>query len=357
MLTSLYILLLKMHPAPFRQRFGDEMLGIFQNAGGLGASVVLLADGLISVGRQWVLRPEFRRPLVATVAARVPDVPLFRTIDAYKPRSSALFYGGSLTGIILCAVVVLIGHESNTRAFLIGVHHPSPHLLPVDRASVAVSNLNTTVEIGPAPEDPWHAIASVYFKQIRVLDALDADQDLTISPWEMITAPAALRKLDRNHDGKLSPEECGFFIGDKSNVSIEAVGRARRQFMRMNPVLDALDTDHDGEISSTEILNSSSALKKLDRNGDGRLTPDELIPDEEAIQASIIMMRLDKNGDGSISEAERGSDDAEPLRNLLRSADRNRDGVVTREELIRELRLRAESRKLFENARHIGGFR
>jgi hypothetical protein len=40
----------------------------------------------------------------------------------------------------------------------------------------------------------------------------------------------------------------------------------------------ALDTNHDGVIDEAEIANASAALKALDKNGDGKLTPDELIP-------------------------------------------------------------------------------
>lgn len=45
-----------------------------------------------------------------------------------------------------------------------------------------------------------------------------------------------------------------------------------------NVLMDALDTNHDGIIDSNEIANASAALRKLDKNGDGRLTPDELRP-------------------------------------------------------------------------------
>ena len=54
--------------------------------------------------------------------------------------------------------------------------------------------------------------------------------------------------------------------------------RARREFMRANPALNALDADHSGDIPASEITRSSVALRKLDLNGDGRLTPNELIP-------------------------------------------------------------------------------
>jgi len=43
------------------------------------------------------------------------------------------------------------------------------------------------------------------------------------------------------------------------------------------PIIGALDANQDGEIDATEIANASAALKKLDKNGDGKLTPDEFM--------------------------------------------------------------------------------
>jgi Ca2+-binding EF-hand superfamily protein len=47
-------------------------------------------------------------------------------------------------------------------------------------------------------------------------------------------------------------------------------------FMRLDPILAALDTNSDGEISAAEIAAAPAALKKLDANGDGKLTEDEV---------------------------------------------------------------------------------
>ncbi len=44
------------------------------------------------------------------------------------------------------------------------------------------------------------------------------------------------------------------------------------------PIIAALDANHDGVIDETEIANASAALKTLDKNGDGKLTMDELMP-------------------------------------------------------------------------------
>lgn len=44
------------------------------------------------------------------------------------------------------------------------------------------------------------------------------------------------------------------------------------------PVIAALDTNGDGVLDAVEIANASASLKKLDKNGDGKLTRDELMP-------------------------------------------------------------------------------
>ena len=42
-----------------------------------------------------------------------------------------------------------------------------------------------------------------------------------------------------------------------------------------SPLIAVLDADHDHVISAKEIENAVKALKSLDKNGDGKLTPDE----------------------------------------------------------------------------------
>lgn len=42
------------------------------------------------------------------------------------------------------------------------------------------------------------------------------------------------------------------------------------------PLMMALDTNKDGKLDATEIANAAAALKTLDKNGDGELTPDEI---------------------------------------------------------------------------------
>ncbi len=65
------------------------------------------------------------------------------------------------------------------------------------------------------------------------------------------------------------------------------LAQLRQRLMSYHPVLAALDADHDGEISAWEIEHAAQSLKKLDRNHDGYLTADELIPFEMAVHSGL----------------------------------------------------------------------
>ena len=289
MLRWLYIQLIWLHPAPFRWRFGDDMLDDFDRST-LRAKPRYFADAVASLARQWLLRPEFRpesKPAAADASLETLGAPLFQTIETYKPHPAALFQGGLLAILSISLVVLLIGKAGGVaRPFLIGVHFSRPSLLPIDRNSMTGSDLNTTVKLGPDSFEAWLKLARPYFTSMPVLGALDADRDLTLSPWEISNAPAALRKLDINYGGNLTPEECGLHI-DPNSVPPASLAQLRQRFMSYHPVLAALDADHDGEISSWEIEHAAAGLKKLDRNHDGYLTADELIPFEMAFHAGL----------------------------------------------------------------------
>ena len=47
---------------------------------------------------------------------------------------------------------------------------------------------------------------------------------------------------------------------------------------RPHPLFEALDANHDGVIDEQEIANAPAALKKLDKNSDGKLTHEEIMP-------------------------------------------------------------------------------
>jgi hypothetical protein len=274
MLRWLYIQLIRLHPGPFRRQFGDQMLDIFD-------------DAAASLGRQWLLRPEFRRPEAPAAAVEISGVPLFQTIETYRPHPAALMQGGLFAIVSITIAVVLIGKGGGiARPFLIGVHSSKPSLLPLSRDSMTASDLNTTVKLGPDAFEAWLKLARPYFASLAVLRTLDADRDLALSPREIGNSPAALRILDADHDGKLTAEECGLHI-DPNSMPAVVLAQLHRRFMSYHPVLAALDADHDGEISAWEIEHAAAALNNLDRDHDGYLNADELLPLELTVHAGL----------------------------------------------------------------------
>ena len=122
--------------------------------------------------------------------------------------------------------------------------------------------------------------------------------------------------------------------------------------MRIMPVLAALDADSDGELSATEIENASKALHRLDKNGDGKLTFEEMRPDPREMANGMgrpgdgegpvgpqggpaLMLRMfesrDANDDGKLS----GDEIPEPMRGRMERIDQNGDGAISREEVER----------------------
>src|SRR5205085_888255 len=79
-------------------------------------------------------------------------------------------------------------------------------------------------------------------------------------------------------------------------------------------IIHALDANHDGIIDASEIANAIAALQKLDKNGDGQLTPDEYLgppppppPGPAAGLPKEILDQYDVNQDGKLDETERAA--------------------------------------------------
>ena len=125
-----------------------------------------------------------------------------------------------------------------------------------------------------------------------IVEALDANHDGVISADEIANAPAALKTLDKNGDGQLTPDELrppppadappppnAATTGTAGNgPDGENPPPPPPHHPQKDPLIEALDVNHDGIISADEINNAAAALKTLDKNGDGQLTPDEFCP-------------------------------------------------------------------------------
>lgn len=320
-MRSLYILLLCLHPAAFRRRFGAEMLAIFDQS---REKASLIADGFVSLIRQNTVRsPSFAfSPTTAT-----DGVPLFYSAEPEIPSASALMRGALVAFLAFALFSIAMSYRWRQTYLIVGSHHPSPsNILPARTDAKPVSDLPAEVKVQPYP---FHPPVSPYFRFLLVLGALDADEDNVLSAAEIENAPAALRKLDKNHDGVLTADECGLKF--EEGLDPLKLGSVWLAFMRIHPVLAVLDANHDGVISESEIRNAAAALRTLDANHDGKLTERELLPDEAVAMAAGIMQTLDKNGDGRITKDERnGSFAAE----ILDRADREGKGYISEEDLV-----------------------
>lgn len=79
-----------------------------------------------------------------------------------------------------------------------------------------------------------------------------------------------------------------------------------------NPVILALDTNRDGELSASEIANAAASLKTLDKNGDGNLSRDEMRP-ENGGQGQAAQQQGGQQQEGQRPSPRRGfSDEPRP---------------------------------------------
>jgi hypothetical protein len=156
---------------------------------------------------------------------------------------------------------------------------------------------------GPAvpPEGP--GIKRHHAHAFPLMVVLDANDDGIIDATEITNAPVALRTLDRNGDGKLTEDEWSHLWHHKG-LLLAAADSSRPNLkegpdgdleetdpnglpLPPSPLMAVLDVNHDGVIDADEIANAAASLMKLDKNGDGKLTPDELRPQRTPLNSGI----------------------------------------------------------------------
>jgi hypothetical protein len=97
-----------------------------------------------------------------------------------------------------------------------------------------------------------------------------------------------------------------------------------------------LDTDRDGQLSTAEIVGAGTALLKLDRNGDGKLTPDETFGPGGPGPFGRMPGggRPGEGRPGEFRPGQRGFGPMSPeaLRDRLKQADANNDGKISKDE-------------------------
>ncbi|MEY4566683.1 MAG: hypothetical protein RLY14_1653 [Planctomycetota bacterium] len=99
--------------------------------------------------------------------------------------------------------------------------------------------------------------------------------------------------------------------------------------MMISPIVAALDTDRDGMLSATEIENASKSLLTLDKNGDGKLSNEELRP---SMPPGMTPGGPGPQGPGGMNE--------EMMARMLKARDTDGDGKLTGDEIPPQMRER-----------------
>lgn len=173
----------------------------------------------------------------------------------------------------------------------------------------------------------------------NMLARADADKDGKVTLDEVRTVmpkmtPERFAQMDRNADGALTKEDTPPRPEGQAGKPGD-IGQRLEKFGRS-------DTDGDGKVSLEEFMAKAGAteeaFKRLDRNADGALTPEDmklpggpLVP--PARPQTLDPAQLDKNGDGKLSYEEATAFFPPLLREAFDRLDVNKDGFVAMDEV------------------------
>jgi hypothetical protein len=108
----LYVRLLRMHPAAFRESFATEMLWIFDETAHVENPIALLLDCSVSLFRQWILRSGLWRiiPAIAGASLQFGAISLCWHFPRIVPCSahSAAPIAHAASGMGLLAITLVV---------------------------------------------------------------------------------------------------------------------------------------------------------------------------------------------------------------------------------------------------------
>jgi Ca2+-binding EF-hand superfamily protein len=172
--------------------------------------------------------------------------------------------------------------------------------------------------------------------------------------FEQMLERLGVQEVDREQFTKAVTQMRGERLPASPALPAAAKTSAPPAFGPRGPLMQALDTNSDGELSADELAAAAESLKKLDRDGDGKLTAMELVPAPGSgggppgtllpagnLPAGVDpadflerqLTKADANGDRKIQRAEASG----PLAQMFERADANADGELDETEIRRAM--------------------
>lgn len=207
------------------------------------------------------------------------------------------------------------------------IEHASASLLTLDRDHDGQLTPDEYL-----PEHPEAQQAQLNDTLARLM-AMDRNGDGVLTPDEL---PGRMQTLfqrgDTNHDGKLTPAEIRAMLQQQSALQGRPVGtNGADGISRTDPLINIIDVDHNGTLSAAELASASGALKALDTDADGTLQPIEMRVRQQtpAERAAHILDDEDSAKTGTLAKAQLPN----RLQAQFNAIDTNHDGKVNLEEL------------------------
>jgi Ca2+-binding EF-hand superfamily protein len=183
-----------------------------------------------------------------------------------------------------------------------------------------------------------------FFRMSPILNAVDVSQDGALSAAEIAHAPAQLRKLDKNGDGKLTQDEAGMQMsrgGGRGRGEGEGRGgegggdeppAAAPSAEELTATLMMFDANHNGKLEKSEVPERMQGIfERGDSNHDGVLTKDEITKLAEANRQQQGGGEGGRGGDGRGGGRGPGGPDGFDL--AFNALDTNHDGEISAEEI------------------------
>jgi Ca2+-binding EF-hand superfamily protein len=189
--------------------------------------------------------------------------------------------------------------------------------------------------------------------QMPTFADLDKNKDKKISKDEFPSQfpPQLFDRIDTNHDGSIDEEEWktmqAQFTGGRGDRMMVAGPRfgesltklldansdgqvSREEFAKIVSLFDALDKDHNSQLSQEELNGFFRAVNEVQTQATG------------GVEVNTLFDKYDKNKDNKITAEEFGNE------RLFKSLDLNKDGEVTRAEAdtaLKQLKKASDAKK------------